>query len=584
METLCRELLKEWCESLLKLQISGTGNPGLDGAMLCPACGRIHGRCFEAAYPFLSMAALTGDEKWILSAGKLYDWAEYTLSQEDGSYLNDIDSGWKGTTVFNLTQMADCLLFHGERMPESMKKQWKARMGRGAEFLLCYEELRENNINYPIAESLAMYELGIVLEEKRYIREAERLAAMAEQVMTMSGLVFGEGVPRCKKSPRDCQPVDIGYNVEETLPALALYGVMSKDEKVSRLARESMKAHLDFALPDGGWDNSFGTRNFKWTYWGSRTSDGCALGYLLFAEEEPELARAAERNLRLLRASTADGLLAGGPHYKAAGQRICVHHTFTHAKVLAGVLDRGLARAGKRKGRKTEKKTAIRHYPETDTVVMNRHGFRATVTAYDWEYVTGGHVSGGTLSLLHHFAAGPLLCAGMGQYTRYEAPNMQTPRGARHECLALRIEAWENGVLYSSIYENRGQMEILGDNEVEVRGNLKNIRHEDAPDIWLPYCVRYCLTDEGMTVKARFAVGILICPLISESGEETIVSRETGEVKIYRGRTKIRLKTEGTLELPYGTERIFNLSPGFQALRIEMKPMRGAVKFSLQIR
>ena len=216
METLCRELLKEWCESLLKLQISGTGNPGLDGAMLCPACGRIHGRCFEAAYPFLSMAALTGDEKWILSAGKLYDWAEYTLSQEDGSYLNDIDSGWKGTTVFNLTQMADCLLFHGERMPESMKKQWKVRMGRGAEFLLCYEELRENNINYPIAESLAMYELGIVLEEKRYIREAERLAAMAEQVMTMSGLVFGEGVPRCKKSPRGCQPVDIGYNVERS--------------------------------------------------------------------------------------------------------------------------------------------------------------------------------------------------------------------------------------------------------------------------------------------------------------------------------------------------------------------------------
>ena len=32
-------------------------------------------------------------------------------------------------------------------------------------------------------------------------------------------------------------------------------------------------------LPDGAWDNSFGTRNYKWSYRGSRTSDGCAAGY-----------------------------------------------------------------------------------------------------------------------------------------------------------------------------------------------------------------------------------------------------------------------------------------------------------------
>ena len=34
------------------------------------------------------------------------------MSQEEGSFLNDIDSGWKGTTVFNVIQLADCLLFH----------------------------------------------------------------------------------------------------------------------------------------------------------------------------------------------------------------------------------------------------------------------------------------------------------------------------------------------------------------------------------------------------------------------------------------------------------------------------------------
>ena len=32
---------------------------------------------------------------------------------------------------------------------------------------------------------------------------------------------------------------------------------------------------MDDLKLDGGWDNSFGTRNNKWTYWGNRTSDGC---------------------------------------------------------------------------------------------------------------------------------------------------------------------------------------------------------------------------------------------------------------------------------------------------------------------
>jgi hypothetical protein len=31
-----------------------------------------------------------------------------------------------------------------------------------------------------------------------------------------------------------------------------------------------MDTHLEFMLHDGAWDNSWGTRNFKWTYWGNR--------------------------------------------------------------------------------------------------------------------------------------------------------------------------------------------------------------------------------------------------------------------------------------------------------------------------
>ena len=37
----------------------------------------------------------------------------------------------------------------------------------------------------------------------------------------------------------------------------------------------ALRTHMEFMLPDGAWDNSWGTRNYKWSWWGSRTSDGC---------------------------------------------------------------------------------------------------------------------------------------------------------------------------------------------------------------------------------------------------------------------------------------------------------------------
>ena len=149
MAEVCRDLLKEWCEAMLRLQIRNTDNPRLDGGLLCPACGKIHGRCFEAMYPFLCMAALERDEKWVKAAERLFIWAENTVSQEDGSFLNDIDSGWKGTTVFNVIQLADCLLFHEALLSDETRSAWRQRLKLAAEFLYRFDGLKDNNINYP---------------------------------------------------------------------------------------------------------------------------------------------------------------------------------------------------------------------------------------------------------------------------------------------------------------------------------------------------------------------------------------------------------------------------------------------------
>lgn len=634
MEDLCKSLLKTWCDRLLSLQINGTNDPRLDGAILCPACGRIHGRCFEAMYPFLCMAGLEKDEKWVRAAEGLFIWAENTVSLPDGSYVNDIESGWLGTTVFETIQLADCLLHHGDLLSGETADLWKKRIARAAGFLCEFESLNNNNINYPISNALAMYECGLVLGEEKYLKRAAELARLAEPVFTEMGLLFGEGVPRFKKSGRGCRPVDIGYNVEETLPSLAMYGCLSGDEKALSLAENGLSAHLNFMLENGAWDNSFGTRNFKWTYWGSRTSDGCALGYLLMADrfpgKHPEFVVAAKKNLKLLKQCTSGGLLMGGPHYEQAGQPACVHHTFTHAKVLAGILDRGLWPEGDEGGGKKVKietvlpatrcnslprqqKEGIVYYPEIATWLVNLRSMTATVTAYDWEYLPGGHASGGTISLLHHNLAGTLLCSGVNRYTLKEPNNMQTPYNVRHECLALRVEAWIDGEMYSSTYDDTAIVEAAemkagkpegletgpwengaGKPEkasgtpanlvtISAKGVLKNDMHQEAPGRELAYQFVYRFEENSIEVEAHFEEGTLVCPIISGSDEDVACIDEENMVEIHRENTAVRVETSHLAELPYGQERIFNLVPGLQALRLDLKPVDGFAGIVLSV-
>ena len=88
-------LLSLWCNRLLELM-------GEDGSVECKACGISHGRAFDAIYPFMYQYSITGDRRYLDASLSLFDWAERNVSEEDGSYRNDIDSEWRGTTVFTL--------------------------------------------------------------------------------------------------------------------------------------------------------------------------------------------------------------------------------------------------------------------------------------------------------------------------------------------------------------------------------------------------------------------------------------------------------------------------------------------------
>lgn len=56
-------------------------------------------------------------------------------------------------------------------------------------------------------------------------------------------------------------------------------------------------------------------------------------------------------------------------------------------------------------------------------------------------------------------------------------------------------------------------------------------------------------------------IWIFLIPFCMNSNREMILKKEQAAVS---------LRTAGSMRLPYGRERIFNLAPGFQALRVEL--------------
>ena len=593
----CRALLNQWCDTLLKLQVHNTENPFLDGGILCPACGRIHGRCFDAIYPLMYMADVTGNETYLKGAQSLFDWAEAAVSRGNGSYVNDPGSSWAGTTVFSVIQLAESLEYHGHLLDESTREKWKKRIAKAADYLKDYQEFEVCNVNYRITNSLAMELCGKVLGEESYRKRGQELKEMAVACLTEQGLLVGEGRPVDGFSSKRCRPVDIGYNVEESLPSLVQYAYETDDEELEILVSKALKYHLRFMLGDGAIDNSFGTRNYKWTYWGSRTSDGCLLGYLLAAEREPVFGVAAQKNLELLSSCTHGGILYAGPQMYQKGELPCIHHTFTHAKVLAAILDHGLESRLADGKLPREQMRGMEYLKEADTYLIYRDGWTATVTGYDWEYkqLPGGHASGGTMTLLWHETAGPLVAAGMCEYSLKEPGNMQLPRFSHHESLVPRLEVTQNGKLYSNIYDREcrirnlkpdqwqnGSMDTAESSGTELlaEGILTDIGQQKLKENG-SYQLHYVFSKNAVKVTGTCqAADCWILPIVSQQAEKVAIEENT--VKFLKNGKIITISVErGKLELPYGTERIYQLVPGMEAVKIMILPENGEFAFCI---
>lgn len=551
-------LLKQWCDGLISQQITQFKQKGLYGGILCPACALIHGRCMGLVHPFLYLAEKTGDNKYISAACRLIDWSDF-MFDSDGGIRNDTICEWKGTTAFTSIAFTGAIRGYAELLEEPYRKKLDEKNRAALQFLCRTFDTGSGNINYLAGTACALEIGGKLYGIEEYRTAAEKCARKMMSYITDDGLIYGEGGHDWEHiSPKGCRPIDIGYNVEESLNLLSEYAISSGDSAVLQKCLEMARSHADFLLPDGGWDNSFGTRMDKWTYWGSRTSDGCQPGYTMLSSFDRSLGYVARTNLAVLEKSTADGLLYGGLGLKRHHEPACVHHAFTHAEGLVCTLE-WIEKHGQVSA-DFPKRNGTRYLPSMDTYLYNGNGWRGTITGYDEGEKEYCHPSGGALSLLYHKRAGILLVSSMSRFERYEIMNTQRHLYDCDHPFTMRLQVGGTPLAFSNILDKTAKLKQTEHNAFEASGRICGEKGENPAQGEIHFCTRYIFDQD--TVELQFEHDgkdvDFVLPVVTETAEETECSngfyfiKNGCKVSFDFGRLCVK------------RERIFNHVPGFE--------------------
>ena len=549
-----------WAEALLARRAP-------DGSFACPACDVRHGRVVDLVFPFVSRWRRTGETRWLDAAAGAVDWAERTVLLPDGCYANDPGDGWTGTTEFSLVALCRALLLGGATLPAALRDRWTAIVRRQAAWTRRWIDPPDFavNVNYRAAHALAMELAARVLGDADGALRASG-AAQARRCLACiapaDGLLFGESRPPDFVSPRGFRGVDAGYNLEETLPALAERAELAGDAAALDAVLRSARAHLAFVLPDGAIDDSSGSRAHKWSYWGSRTSDGVLP--LLAALARRGDATAAARIPAVLdlyrRCTTRDGLLAGGLHYEAAGEPPCIHHSFSHLGSLEAFLSDPASQVASHTSQVESPKSDLRPatcdlrtFPTTGAHVATSGPWRATFSENDVRFHGRGDESagGGCLALLWHRDLGPLCAATMARYDRPETNNMQLSRtDSATRCLSPRVETPDG--TFSSVCALDARVEVREEDGgilAESEGVLRDLDGAPGP----AFSLHHRLAPDGLEIRARcnaparFVLPVVALPdeavALAPDGLSATVAKRVGALRLRSNRPILLLRT-----------------------------------------
>ena len=424
MQKRAEKLMKEWCDTLLSYQVK-TKTPYTNNALLCPACHVIHGRIADLCFPLTTLWAKTHDENYLIQADRLIDWSEFNLKTEKGFWYNDVGNRWIGTSAFSAMSMGEAIYHFGDILPEKYNSKWMEITLRITDSFMNLDKDFRPVTNYYCGIATL---LALVWKLTGDIKYYERSKVWLSEVLRRfddNGILYGEGYPM--EFDDGSRTIDMGYNLEESLPLLLRYSVLTGEHM--EYFRSRLRDHLEFLLPDGGIDNSFGSRHNKWTYWGSRTSDGLIEGLALVLDD-PMFANTCERVLALYEKCTHDGLLAM-PMAHEAEEPTCLHHTFAHAKALAALVCAQNVPEVTSVTLPCETSYGIKKYQNSRLFLVSEGGFRATFSAVKARFLPEGTSNGGgSMNLLYHNEYGVICAATSAEYAPSEPLNQQYLRNA----------------------------------------------------------------------------------------------------------------------------------------------------------
>ena len=594
------DLLKEWCDGMINVQIIKPSDAEVHGQFKCPT-GWMHGRVINAVYPFFCMAKITGEQKYLDAGIAVFEWGK-NVTKSNGAWTNDVDpKSWEGTTVFVAIALADTLKFHGDLIDETRKKRWYKRLEQAMEFVYNrFPIVGNSNINYSATTIYALYSIGKMLNNTKYL---ERSKDMANQIKSYfsepNALLFGEIQNKNKKalSPKGLPGIDLGYNIEESLNNLVLYALDTKDDELLQILKKSLDSHLQFILPDGGIDNSFGNRMFKWTYWGSRTSDGMQPAFSLMAGNNPALGTATFKNTELLKQCTKDGLLYVGLHYVSHGLEASVHHTFAHAKPLATILDQWdfLPKIDKTAPLPRAVANGETYFKELDVSLFGKGDWRGTISAYDSIYSTRKDVrqaTGASLCTLYHMKVGLLCTSSLAKYKLLEVHNQQEQPGEDF-ALTPRIETFKDKVWYTNLFDLEATFTSKDETnklEYNAKVQLKNEDFEEVTETASNFNLNYITTLEKLEIILTTnedvkTTTVFVLPIVSPTGEKVTQVSEN-EVTIEKPDGTVKITSEKVLKIKETLkQRLFNMVPGVEAVPIiaEFKEGVNDLKISIEV-
>jgi len=563
-------LLKDWCDSLIKLQINNTDRIELDGGLLCPACGLMHGRCCDLVYPLVYLYTVTDDEKYVKSAEMLSDWAESNLKDRYGLYRNDFNTDWIGVSSFHADCLYEALNIGKGKISEALYKKLYDRFISLTDIIYSWFEIYRLNIvtNYYGGGANCLAERFALTGEERFRQRAIEWIETVLERTSGDGLTVGEGYDKngktCEADSHGCYQVDIGYNFEETVNFVIKVGKLLGCEKYVLQGKHLMHTLIDFILPDGGIDNSFGSRSIKWTYYGSRTSDGIACG-LALCPEEKLFTEAAFRNFELMKKLTDKGLLYGGAMYREAGEVPCIHHAFEHAKALTAmcvsaikyrhIVDLPCESVGKA------------DYPSAGVRLVRKKEVIGSFYIGAYDNVPQAVAVGGSLSLMYSRKIGAVIASTVAQYSLAEPKNMQYPKNMSPVySMNPRIDRGAYSQRFSKEFTAhfKGDTLFVEGKLADARGNLSDT-----------YGVSYELVDNGVKISAECDGGAYVLPIVALKDDELLISGKTATVKRQGGCIKITADSEIKMWLDEDTTQARHFTPtgGFiyAILRVDLK-------------